>query len=144
MPQAKAIVKGEGGAGIVFQYQEPSNNGIHYVIRVRKASWLAATSAQTPAEHELEREVWSDIVTAAGDVSSLSADVVYSQRVVAPLLGPQYVPTQVRCSPDAACCRTNHACCSTPLFALSVSMCSEIVHLNHFLAIIIMERSSSF
>ena len=89
---AIGLVKGEGLANIVLQYDK--SNTSNTVIRIRKRRRDDEISAAFPSS-SLEQETWEDLFSAVDSSSLLALDLMYITKYIGPIVGLQYIPPQV-------------------------------------------------
>ena len=82
--------KGEGGANTVLQYHSPDD--FSQVIRIRKS----CENESSEKVKSLEKETWPDLFHELPDEPSiLQLNAQYITKVMAPLIGCQYLAPQV-------------------------------------------------
>lgn len=90
-----ASLKGKGGANAVFEYKNKNKTANNTVLRIRTRPVDHINHLHSEEERALEAEVWQDLTAATGDFQSLEADVHYIEKLLLPLIGPQYIAPQV-------------------------------------------------
>lgn len=92
-------IKGEGGANIVFENTLKNSLKYKSVIRIRKRDLIPRDKTKSQDFHDrLDAIIWSDILHHIGTLDSIESDMFYVQKIMAPLLGSQYLP-----SPQVVC-----------------------------------------
>lgn len=85
------IFKGEGGANIVVQYKNSKN--LVQVIRLRKSRLNGMEELQKAGIDEI---IWPELRQQGASLLSLQSDLQYIKQVLAPFIGSQYIPPQVK------------------------------------------------
>lgn len=98
-----SIFKGEGGANIVLRYNNSEKSNL--VIRIRKTRQDDEIGTARASLSALEQETWQELFSAAEPSSLLAVDLIYITRIMAPLIGLQYIPPQVS---TTKCWRQRH------------------------------------
>jgi hypothetical protein len=92
MVDRNVIIKGEGGANVVMQYKNSKN--APQVIRLRKS--CLNKEGELPKPKGIDELIWPELLEQGTSLLSLQSDLKYSKQILAPLIGPQYIPSQVR------------------------------------------------
>ncbi|GAB4817908.1 hypothetical protein N2152v2_004954 [Parachlorella kessleri] len=86
--------KGEGNANVVFGYTGSRSDLVGRVLKVRKSLRRACSVGKT-AQQELENDVWAPVL-GQHQASPLALELIYTEQCLMPLLGSEYVPSQIK------------------------------------------------